>query len=284
MIRQCKWDEAKSHQFLILAVEEREVQTQLLNCLLRPIDRSSTGASELHNGILAFMEEGRILVVDVDHGSWSSLIDRGCNEEDRKQRSLVGPRGQSKLTRHLANEFTADRRETRRCCRCRCRRGERKKSENTARGAIELMSQPQFRRPHVAPLRVRDAAPNRENIPSCQKGRRTTALRAGVSRQMSSYGSVLPSAARSILSSCRPAFRQGSMAPVLSGFYQQQLRGAKSNNPQAQNKGKKTSKAKTKGAREFKQRNLKDIQQFALCDAMRYGLGRVRLTGPFCES
>lgn len=71
------------------------------------------------------------------------------------------------------------------------------------------------------------------------------------------------------------------MAPVLSGFYQQQLRGAKSNNPQAQNKGKKTSKAKTKGAREFQQKNLKDIQQFALCDAMRYGLGRVRLTGPF---
>lgn len=73
------------------------------------------------------------------------------------------------------------------------------------------------------------------------------------------------------------------MAPVLSGFYQQQLRGAKSNNPQAQSKGKK-SKAKTKGAREFQQKNLKDIQQFALCDAMRYGLGRVQLTEPFCES
>ena len=71
------------------------------------------------------------------------------------------------------------------------------------------------------------------------------------------------------------------MAPVFSGFYQQQLRGAKSNNPQAQGKGKKATKTKGKGAREFQQKNLKDVQQFALCDAMRYGLRRVRLTGLF---
>ncbi|OJJ80634.1 mitochondrial 54S ribosomal protein uL1m [Aspergillus glaucus CBS 516.65] len=88
---------------------------------------------------------------------------------------------------------------------------------------------------------------------------------------MSSYGSALPSAARSILSSCRPAVRQSPMAPFLSTFYQQQLRGAKSNNPQAQGKGKKAAKAKPKkGAREFMQRDLKDMQQFSLCDAMRY--------------
>lgn len=100
---------------------------------------------------------------------------------------------------------------------------------------------------------------------------------------MSSYGSALPSAARSILSSCRPAVRQSPMAPFLSTFYQQQLRGAKSNNPQAQGKGKKAAKAKPKkGAREFTQRDLKDMQQFSLCDAMRYGIivdYRLRIVG-----
>lgn len=59
------------------------------------------------------------------------------------------------------------------------------------------------------------------------------------------------------------------MAPFLSTFYQQQLRGAKSNNPQAQGKGKKAKAKPKKGAREFTQRDLKDMQQFSLCDAMR---------------
>ncbi|GAB1193064.1 ribosomal protein L1-like protein [Aspergillus pseudonomiae] len=85
---------------------------------------------------------------------------------------------------------------------------------------------------------------------------------------MASYGSLMPTAARSLLSSCRSPLRQGSMAPLLSSF--QQVRGAK-NNPQAQGKKNKEKSKKTKkGAREFKQRDLKDMDQFALCDAMRY--------------
>lgn len=83
---------------------------------------------------------------------------------------------------------------------------------------------------------------------------------------MSSYGSVLPSATRGILSSCRPSARHTSIGSVLSGF--QQVRGAKSN-PQAKGKGKKESKSDRKGPREFQQKNLKDVEQFALCDAMR---------------
>ncbi|PYH96152.1 50S ribosomal protein L1 [Aspergillus ellipticus CBS 707.79] len=81
---------------------------------------------------------------------------------------------------------------------------------------------------------------------------------------MASSSSLLPSVARGILSSCRPALRPGSMAPFLSGF--QQVR------PASQARGKKDSTAKKgkKGPREFKQGNLKDLEQFALCDAMRY--------------
>lgn len=58
------------------------------------------------------------------------------------------------------------------------------------------------------------------------------------------------------------------MAPFLSSFHQQ-VRGAKSN-PQAQNKkAKAKSKKEKKGPREFKQKDLKDVEQFALCDAIR---------------
>jgi large subunit ribosomal protein L1 len=59
------------------------------------------------------------------------------------------------------------------------------------------------------------------------------------------------------------------MAPLLSSFHQQ-VRGAKSN-PQAKNKkANAKSKKEKKGPREFKQKDLKDIEQFALCDAIRY--------------
>ncbi|KAF7720194.1 54S ribosomal protein L1, mitochondrial [Penicillium ucsense] len=84
---------------------------------------------------------------------------------------------------------------------------------------------------------------------------------------MSSYGTVLPAAARATLSSCRPVYRQTSIGLALSGF--QQVRGAKSN-PQARGKGKKESKSDRKGPREFRQKSLKDVEQFALCDAMQY--------------
>lgn len=82
---------------------------------------------------------------------------------------------------------------------------------------------------------------------------------------MSSYGALLPTAKRGILSSCRPLLREQSIAPVLSSFHQ--VRGAKNN---AQGKGKSQPKPDRRGAREFQQKNLKDMEQFALCDAMRY--------------
>ncbi|KAA8643067.1 hypothetical protein EYZ11_008895 [Aspergillus tanneri] len=87
---------------------------------------------------------------------------------------------------------------------------------------------------------------------------------------MASYSSLLPTAARSLLSSCRSPLRQGSMAPVFSSFHQQ-IRGAK-NNPQAQAKKAKDKSAKKgkKGPKVFKQRDLKDMQQYSLCEAMRY--------------
>ncbi|KAL5355371.1 ribosomal protein L1-like protein [Aspergillus floccosus] len=83
---------------------------------------------------------------------------------------------------------------------------------------------------------------------------------------MSSFGQLLPSAARSLLSSCRSPLRPSTMAPMLSGF--QQVRGAK-NNPQAKGKKEKPKKGR-KGPREFRQKDLKDMEQFSLCDAMRY--------------
>ncbi|PYH69322.1 mitochondrial 54S ribosomal protein uL1m [Aspergillus vadensis CBS 113365] len=81
----------------------------------------------------------------------------------------------------------------------------------------------------------------------------------------SSYSSLMPSAARGILSSCRPVLRPSPIAPILPSL--QQVRTA----AQARKVkgGDKTSKRK-KGPREFKQKDLKDMQQFALCDAMRY--------------
>ncbi|KAL4788487.1 ribosomal protein L1-like protein [Aspergillus varians] len=91
---------------------------------------------------------------------------------------------------------------------------------------------------------------------------------------MSSLSSLMPSGARTtLLSICRPSLRQGVMAgPVLSSY--QQVRGA-ANNKQALEKRKRDKAAKAlkkskKGPREFQQKDLKDIEQFALCDAMRY--------------
>ncbi|KAL4801617.1 ribosomal protein L1-like protein [Aspergillus unguis] len=87
---------------------------------------------------------------------------------------------------------------------------------------------------------------------------------------MSSFSTLMPAGARTMLSICRPSLRPGSMAaPVLSNY--QQVRGA----AKKQATGKKNQKGtksttKKKGPREFKQRDLKDIEQFALCDAVRY--------------
>lgn len=81
---------------------------------------------------------------------------------------------------------------------------------------------------------------------------------------MSSYGAVMPAAARSILSSCRPSFRGKSISPIAPIF--QQVRGAKN----MKGKGKSQPKQDRRGPREFRQKNLKDMEQYALCDAMRY--------------
>ncbi|PWY79614.1 ribosomal protein L1 [Aspergillus heteromorphus CBS 117.55] len=81
---------------------------------------------------------------------------------------------------------------------------------------------------------------------------------------MASSSSFLPSATRGVLSSsCRPAIRPRTMPPFLSGF--QQVR------PASQTRSKKAAPPKKKGGpKEFKQGNLDDLEQFALCDAMRY--------------
>ncbi|KAL2803177.1 ribosomal protein L1-like protein [Aspergillus granulosus] len=88
---------------------------------------------------------------------------------------------------------------------------------------------------------------------------------------MSSFSSLMPTGARTMLSICRPPLRQGSMAaPLFSGY--QQIRG-KASAPQKtkkfKDKGKKDEKKK-KGPKNFEQIDLTQMEQFSLCDAMRY--------------
>lgn len=56
------------------------------------------------------------------------------------------------------------------------------------------------------------------------------------------------------------------MAPLLAGF-QQQTRGFKKG--KKEKKEKEAAKKARKGPRDFIQKDLKDVEQFALCDAMR---------------
>lgn len=79
----------------------------------------------------------------------------------------------------------------------------------------------------------------------------------------------MPSGARAMLSIYRPAIRQGPMAgSVLSSY--QQVRGAGNDMAAQRRKREKAALKKSKKApREFQQKNLKDVKQFALCDAMR---------------
>ncbi|KAJ6155428.1 hypothetical protein N7470_005994 [Penicillium chermesinum] len=88
---------------------------------------------------------------------------------------------------------------------------------------------------------------------------------------MASYGAALPTVARSILAPCRLPFRQMPMMPMVPAFTGfQQSRGMK-NKAKDKGKGKgKATKADRRGAKDFQQKDLKDMQQFALCDAMRY--------------
>lgn len=89
-----------THDFLILAVEEWEISTQLLDGLLSTIDGRATGTGKLHNGLFSLVQKSCILVVDRNHRAGASGIDGGSNEKHRKQLGLVGLRGQSKLSRH----------------------------------------------------------------------------------------------------------------------------------------------------------------------------------------
>lgn len=80
---------------------------------------------------------------------------------------------------------------------------------------------------------------------------------------MSSYSSFLPTAARGLLSPCRASsIREKSIAPFLVTS-RQQIRGAKSKSSKGGKKGRK-------GPTSFKQKDLKDVEQYSLCDAIRY--------------
>ncbi|KAL5338126.1 ribosomal protein L1-like protein [Aspergillus crustosus] len=94
---------------------------------------------------------------------------------------------------------------------------------------------------------------------------------------MASLSSLAPNTPRSLLSICRPALQQGLMAaPLLSSC--QQTRGvvhSLSNNKGAMAAMRKKKEAAArekakKGPKTYRQKNLKDMEQFALCDAMRY--------------
>lgn len=106
------------------------------------------------------------------------------------------------------------------------------------------------------------------NFPPPTAFRRKQLQAAGtqhVTPAMASYSAALPSVARSLFAPCRLPLRQVPAMPAFTGF--QQTRGMKN---KSKDKGKKTkSKADRRGAKEFQQKDLKDMEQFALCDAMR---------------
>ncbi|PYH42725.1 mitochondrial 54S ribosomal protein uL1m [Aspergillus saccharolyticus JOP 1030-1] len=90
---------------------------------------------------------------------------------------------------------------------------------------------------------------------------------------MSSFSSVLPTAARGLASSCRSSLRPVPLAPVV--YRPQPIRWASSSKgsskkSSSQSQSKKKEKPTKKHAKEFFQRDLKPMEQFALCDAMRY--------------
>ncbi|KAL3478425.1 ribosomal protein L1-like protein [Aspergillus californicus] len=96
---------------------------------------------------------------------------------------------------------------------------------------------------------------------------------------MSSLTSLLPTGQRTMLSICRPSLRQGSIAaPVFANY--QQVRGAKKASVDPLVRARMKAKIKErkesnqgkgkKALREYRQKDLKNIEQFALCDAVRY--------------
>ncbi|KAL2825944.1 ribosomal protein L1-like protein [Aspergillus cavernicola] len=87
---------------------------------------------------------------------------------------------------------------------------------------------------------------------------------------MSSFTSLMPTGARTVLSICRPSLRQWPMAAPLFSSYQQVREASNNRQAQGKNKKEKAIKKTKKGPREFRQKDLKDMQQWALCDAIRY--------------
>ncbi|KAL4927771.1 mitochondrial 54S ribosomal protein uL1m [Aspergillus undulatus] len=97
---------------------------------------------------------------------------------------------------------------------------------------------------------------------------------------MSSLSSLMPSGAKTTLSTiCRPSLRQGPLAvPALSSYQQvrTKVKGASVNKMQIARRQRdkavntlRKSKQK-KGPKDYVQTDLKNIEQFSLCDAMRY--------------
>ena len=82
------------------------MSTQLIDDIYSPKDR--LGASgELNDSIFALGENSSVLIVDLDHRAWASLVERGRNESHRQKSSLVATGGGGDLKlRHCAQLLT----------------------------------------------------------------------------------------------------------------------------------------------------------------------------------
>ncbi|KAL4913114.1 ribosomal protein L1-like protein [Aspergillus aurantiobrunneus] len=92
---------------------------------------------------------------------------------------------------------------------------------------------------------------------------------------MPPFSSLVPTGARTTLSICRPSFRQPSIAPPLLSSYQQVRTALNSSARNAEARRKRAKAARSlmkskRGPRVFHQKDLKDMERFTLCDAMRY--------------
>lgn len=84
------------YQFFLRTVQVREADAQLLEGI-RSIDRRTTGAGKLDNGLVTPRESRGVLKVDRDHWGRPCFVHGGCNEQNRKQSSMIGLCGQSQL-------------------------------------------------------------------------------------------------------------------------------------------------------------------------------------------
>lgn len=226
-----------THSLSILAGQEREVLSELLDDL-GGTEHRLAASHKLNNSLLTILEEGSVLVGDVDHRGRASLVDGGGDENHGQQSRLASAGGhvQIELRHGESNDV--------------------KKTEylfwrgmtyylQTHRGSQFLRTRQKF----------------------IQSGQLAAITLIKISPVMSSYGSVLPTAARGILSSCRAPLSGTSMAPAFSTF--QQVRGLKTKTKGKGKSAQPNTKSK-RGPADFVQKNLKDMPQWALCDAMRY--------------